>query len=177
MLPTVRVLVSPALGARVGPRVVASLARRTRRAAQLLGVERGAVRGLGLRLVDDAEMTALHLAYLGESGPTDVLSFSPDPLAPDSGHDRGLGDIVIDWDAVERQAPATTARARLDEASVLLVHGLVHLLGHDHRDRREGRRMHRLEARVLRRLGVPDVPRPYAPRLHSALSALSGRSS
>jgi probable rRNA maturation factor len=72
---------------------------------------------------------------------------------------------VIDWDAVERQARGSSSAARLDEATVLIVHGLAHLLGHDHSDRGEGRRMHRLEQRVLRALRVADPPRPYVPRL------------
>jgi probable rRNA maturation factor len=170
MLPTPSIEISAALRARVGRRIVAELARRARRAARLLGVEAEALRCLGLRLVDDAEMAQLHLAYMDEPGPTDVMSF---PVArPEIGGEAlgdpqlaALGDIVIDWDAVERQAWGPSLAARLDEATVLLVHGLAHLLGHDHRDRHEGRRMHRVEQRALRALRVADPPRPYAPRL------------
>jgi probable rRNA maturation factor len=161
MLPTPRFAVSPALRSRVSPRLVAELERRTRRAAATLRIDSERLSGLGLRLVDDAEMARLHETYMGESGPTDVLSFLPAELAGG----ELLGDIAIDWDAVERQAAGPSLRARLDEATVLLVHGLAHLLGHDHRERTEGRRMHRLERRVLASLRVADPPRIYDPRL------------
>lgn len=163
MLSTPRFAVSPALRSRVSPRLVAELERRVRRAATKLRIDPEQLAGLGLRLVDDAEMARLHETYMGESGPTDVLSFSPD----ESGENESglLGDIAIDWNAVERQAAGPSARARLDEATVLLVHGLAHLLGHDHRQRSEGRRMHRLERRVLASLRVVDPPRIYDPRL------------
>jgi probable rRNA maturation factor len=171
MLPTPRFIVSPSLRSRVNSRLLAALERRARRAATQLRIDPERLRGLGLRIVDDAEMAKLHEAYMGESGPTDVLSFTPAELSSRPG-DRAefgevelLGDIAIDWDAVVRQASGPSLRAQLDEATVLLVHGLAHLLGHDHRRRDEGRRMHRVERRVLASLRVADPPRVYAPRL------------
>lgn len=53
------------------------------------------------------------------------------------------------------------AAAAIDEATVLAVHGLCHLLGHDHGERGEARAMHRAERRGLRAANTPDVPRPY----------------
>ncbi|MFO7561589.1 MAG: rRNA maturation RNase YbeY [Enhygromyxa sp.] len=167
MLCTPRFQVSPALAGRVDPRLLALLGRRLRRAAQRLRVDPRAFASLGLRIVDDAEMARLHLEFMGEPGPTDVLSFTPEaPYKSDESDefDRpGLGDLVLDWDAVERQARDRSAAALLDEATVLLVHGLAHLHGHDHRTRAEGRAMHALERRLLRALRTPDPPRPYAP--------------
>lgn len=120
---------------------------------------------LSVRIVDDAEMSALHVRFMGEPGPTDVLSFpAGDPEA------WLLGDIALDWEAIARQAAGPHEAQRLHEATVLCVHGLAHLLGHDHATAEEGRRMHRLEARLLRQLGVPDVPRPYA-RRRAAIAA------
>jgi probable rRNA maturation factor len=161
MLSTPRFVVSPSLRSRVSRGLVAALERRTRRAATQLRIDPERMHGLGLRLVDDAEMARLHETYMGESGPTDVLSFTP----AEFGDAELLGDIAIDWDAVERQASGPSPRARLDEATVLLVHGLAHLLGHDHRRRDEGRRMHRVEQRVLASLRVADPARVYDPRL------------
>lgn len=161
MLPTPRFVVSPSLRSRVNGRLVAALERRARRAATQLRIDPERLRGLGLRIVDDAEMAKLHETYMGEKGPTDVLSFTP----AEWGEGELLGDIAIDWDAVVRQASGPSLRAQLDEATVLLVHGLAHLLGHDHRRRDEGRRMHRLERRVLASLRVADPPRVYDPRL------------
>jgi probable rRNA maturation factor len=124
--------------------------------------DRDAVKGLTVRIVDDVEMSELHLAFMSLAGPTDVLAFAAEwPEGAPGPHP--LGDIVLDWDAIGRQARAPDEQSRVEEAVVLAVHGLAHLLGHDHADRSEGRRMHQLEARVLRRLGVPDVPRPYDP--------------
>ena len=82
---------------------------------------------LSVRIVDDAEMSALHVRFMGEPGPTDVLSFpAGDPEA------WLLGDIALDWEAIARQAAGPHEAQRLHEATVLCVHGLAHLLGHDH---------------------------------------------
>jgi len=114
---------------------------------------------LSVRIVDDTEMAALHVRFMGEQGPTDVLSFpAGDPEA------YLLGDIALDWEAIARQAAGAHEQARLDEATVLTVHGLAHLLGHDHGTAEQGRRMHQMEARLLRGIGVADVPRPYVRR-------------
>ena len=84
---------------------------------------------LSISLVTEEEITGLHERYLHEAGPTDVLSF---PLDDEAGEDglRQLGDVVI--------APAIAARNNPDdpaaELRLLLVHGILHLLGHDHMD-------------------------------------------
>jgi len=84
---------------------------------------------LSISLVTEDEMAGLHERYLHEAGPTDVLSF---PLDDEAGEDglRQLGDVVI--------APAIAARNNPDdpaaELRLLLVHGILHLLGHDHMD-------------------------------------------
>ena len=62
------------------------------------------------------------------------------------------------------KVPNLSAAAVLDEATVLAIHGLCHLLGHDHGERREGRAMHRRERRGLRAARVADIPRPYGLR-------------
>jgi probable rRNA maturation factor len=83
---------------------------------------------LSLSFVTTEEMADLHRTYLGEEGPTDVLSF---PLEESDEDDvRILGDVVI--------APAVAAANRPQDAPaelrLLLVHGILHLLGHDHED-------------------------------------------
>lgn len=133
-----------------------------------MGVTSEQLAELGLRIVDDREMAELHLKYMGEPGPTDVLSFRGDADEEDPEFDLGLdgapfGDLVLDWHAVVRQARVRSRAGLLDEATVLLVHGLAHLLGHDHRTREQAGRMHRLEQVGLRALRVADPPRPYAP--------------
>ena len=82
---------------------------------------------LSVSFVTEEEIADLHERYMHEEGPTDVLSF---PLDDDAGDDgmRVLGDVVI--------APSVAARNRPDdpasEMRLLLVHGILHLLGHDH---------------------------------------------
>jgi probable rRNA maturation factor len=96
------------------------LARETLIAEGLREVE------LSLSFVDEAEIEDLHVRYLHEAGPTDVLSF---PL--DGEDERGLrvlGDVVIAPTVAARNNPADPEA----ELRLLLVHGVLHLLGYDH---------------------------------------------
>ena len=81
---------------------------------------------LSVSFVDEDEMTDLHVRYLRAEGPTDVLSFEQD------GRDGGmLGDVVICPAYAARTAPVVGAGID-GELRLLLVHGILHLLGHDH---------------------------------------------
>jgi probable rRNA maturation factor len=85
---------------------------------------------LSVSLVTEAEIADLHERYMGEAGPTDVLSFPLDADDRDEDGVRILGDVVISPDVAARNRPENpTAEVRL-----LLVHGILHLLGHDHDD-------------------------------------------
>ena len=163
--------VAPAV--RLPPAAVRELRRRLRRAARRMGVPPADLGGIAVHIVDDAEIQRLNLQHMGEDRPTDVLSFparspdgpppfidpdDPNPAIAGRGPAVGLGDIVLSWDAVRRQAGR---RPPLDEATVLVIHGLAHLLGHDHANRRDGRAMHRRERRGLSAAHVADIPRPY----------------
>lgn len=183
MHPTPRIEVTRALRGAIDDAALRLLARRVRIAARRMGVSAEQLGELGIRIVDDREMADLHLRYMGEPGPTDVLSFGgasegvlggvdvdvedPDALDEDLLASMlpppSFGDLALDWPQVLRQARVPTRRGLLDEASVLLVHGLAHLLGHDHRTREQARRMHALECVGLRALRIADPPRPYAP--------------
>lgn len=91
---------------------------------------------LSISLVTEEEIAELHRRYLRKEGPTDVLSF---PLDEEAGEDgvRMLGDVVI--------APAVAARNNPEdpgsELRLLLVHGILHLLGHDHTKRADRENM------------------------------------
>jgi probable rRNA maturation factor len=108
---------------------------------------------LTLKVSGDRELHRLNRTFLGEDHTTDVLSFP-------SGERGYLGDIVISWPAVERQA-AEFGHPVDVEAALLAVHGLLHLLGWDHADARSEAEMTRLALRALERVGV----QPAANRL------------
>jgi len=89
---------------------------------------------LSVSFVADDEMGELHHEYLGEPGPTDVLSFPLDDV--DGGGVRLLGDVVICPSYAKGNNDDVDAELRL-----LLVHGVLHLLGHDHEDGTERAQM------------------------------------
>ena len=140
-----------------GPRATGLPAVRSIRAwVRAALATRGAERGeLAVRIVDEAEMRALNHRYRHKDYATNVLAF-PAELPP--GVDIPLlGDIVVCAPVVEREAREQGKRARAHWAH-LLVHGTLHLLGHDHERPRAAAAMEALEQRVLAALGFPD---PY----------------
>lgn len=110
------------------------------RAERMLAAMRLADRELSILLCDDATIHALNRDYRKKNKPTDVLAFAM-MEGEGGGHAPGvLGDVVISLDTAARQA-REHARSIEDEVTMLLAHGLLHLLGLDHRDRTEERRM------------------------------------
>jgi probable rRNA maturation factor len=108
----------------------------------LLGEGLGAVE-LSISFVEASEMEELHVRYLNEPGPTDVLSF---PLGDVADGVTLLGDVVICPEVAggqvgrvsRAQGPAHgPAHDLATELRLLLVHGILHLLGHDHQDEDE----------------------------------------
>lgn len=104
-----------------------------------------------LLLTDDAALRDLNRRFRGQDKPTNVLSFP-------SGGGGGLGDIALAYETCRREAEDQGVAFR-DHARHLIVHGLLHLVGHDHEANDEAERMERLETRILATLGVAD---PYA---------------
>ena len=96
---------------------------------------------LSVSFVTEEEMADLHVRYMAEEGPTDVLSFPLDES--DEAGVRILGDVVI--------APAVAARNNAAdpaaEVRLLLVHGILHLLGHDHEEEEERAAMWAIQER------------------------------
>ena len=107
---------------------------------------------LSVVLVDEAAMTDLHVRWMDEPGPTDVLSFPMDELRQpqdDEEPEPGmLGDVVICPQVADRQA-AGAGHSRDDELALLLTHGILHLLGYDHAEPDEHAEMFGLQARLL----------------------------
>ena len=114
---------------------------------------------ISIVLAGDEQLRALNLQFMGIDAPTDVLSFPADLVDPDSGT-AYLGDIVI---SVERAAAQAAAQGHSLAAEILLlvVHGVLHLLGHDHAEPEEKARMWTAQATVIlqvtTRLGL-DTP-------------------
>ena len=124
----------------------ALLARRTRCALREVD-QRSAE--LSLALVGDAAMAELNQRHRGKRGPTDVLSFSLLEGAHSDFRGALLGDVVIDVEQAARQA-RRARRALDDELAKLMIHGVLHLLGHDHEEDGEARRMRAEERRLWR---------------------------
>jgi len=110
---------------------------------------------LAVRIVDEAEITALNRQYRGKDGATNVLSFTYEAIP---GVETGqLGDIVICAPVVAAEAVAQGKALQAHWAHIV-IHGVLHLLGHDHHRDREAQEMESLEIRLLADLGFPD---PY----------------
>jgi probable rRNA maturation factor len=109
---------------------------------------RAAGSGATLVLASDTEAKRLNARHRGRNQPTNVLTF--DPAGP------GLdGEIVLALGTVRREAAAERKRPA-DHLAHLVVHGCLHLHGHDHHHPGEARRMEMAETRILRRLGLPN---------------------
>ena len=115
---------------------------------------------VSILLVDEDEMARLHVEWMDEPGPTDVLSFPMDDLRagdPSGPRVEGiLGDIVLCPTVAAQQAEAAGHPADV-ELALLLTHGVLHLLGHDHAEPEEHERMFSLQAELLQ--GWLAVPR------------------
>ena len=107
---------------------------------------------LSILLVDEPTMASYHERFMDLPGPTDVMSFPMDELrAPDPDQDPPLGllgDIVICPQVTNRQA-AENGRRPDEEAEYLLIHGLLHLLGHDHAEPEEKAVMFGLNDKII----------------------------
>jgi len=103
-------------------------------------------------LVDEGAMESLHVQWMDEPGPTDVLSFPMDELRPgteDAPTPAGLlGDIVLCPQVAETQAVAARHSTQ-DELIMLTTHGLLHLLGFDHAEPEEEREMFGLQRELI----------------------------
>lgn len=127
---------------------VERLVRKAARAAARRG------RSLNVALADDKAVRGLNKRHVGKDKPTNVLSYP-------SGERAFLGDIVLARQTVWREARAQK-KSPADHVAHLVVHGTLHLLGHDHETSdAEAEHMEALECRILARLGIAD---PYLAR-------------
>jgi len=118
-------------------------AEAARKAARLKG-------GFTILLAGDKKLRALNHNFRGKDKPTNVLSFP--------GADGYAGDIALAYGVTKKEAKAA-GKTVADHATHLVVHGVLHLAGHDHERPKQARVMEGLEVRILGRLGISD---PYA---------------
>jgi probable rRNA maturation factor len=111
---------------------------------------------ISLTFVDVTEMEELHIKWMDEPGPTDVLSFPMD-MPESKGEVVTLGDIVI--------APAVAAKQAQDaghsvevEIYILATHGLLHILGYDHADPDEEKVMFALQEKIVKEWSLTATP-------------------
>jgi probable rRNA maturation factor len=111
---------------------------------------------INLLIVDEREGRRFNHQFRGKNHATNVLSFPYEPLPRE--RTTLLGDLIICAPVVAREAAKQRKRLR-DHFAHLTIHGVLHLLGYDHRTAAQAERMEALERRILAGLGVPD---PYS---------------
>lgn len=107
---------------------------------------------LSVVMVDEEAMERLHVEWMDEPGPTDVLSFPMDELRPGREGEPTppglLGDIVLCPEVARRQAK-TAGHSTQEELLLLTTHGILHLLGYDHAEPEEEKEMFALQRKLL----------------------------
>jgi probable rRNA maturation factor len=128
---------------------------------QIVSVAAFAVNAMGLHpeceleilLVNEERISELHVEWMDLPGPTDVLSFPMDELAPNSAADGPgiIGDIVLCPQFAQQQVQSgKTAKSDLNqELALLTVHGVLHCIGFDHAEPDEERTMFALQEKIL----------------------------
>lgn len=124
-------------GLRSRPIAPGEVRRRAERMLQALGLEQAE---LSIVLCEDSAIRELNRSYRRKDRPTDVLAFAMREGEGGHVHPEVLGDVVISLETARRQADRGGRTIAL-EVTVLLAHGLLHLLGFDHRTDAEERRM------------------------------------
>ena len=114
---------------------------------------------LAILFVDEAAMEQLHVQWMDEPGPTDVLSFPMDELRPGSEEALTpaglLGDIVVCPQVAMAQAE-TAGHSPIEEMLLLTTHGILHLLGFDHAEPDEEKEMFGLQRDILVRFALAE---------------------
>lgn len=119
---------------------------------------------ISVKLTNDREIRKLNHDYRGKDKPTNVLSFATldaeehAPSSPVCALPYAIGDVVIAFETVKREAEEMDVPFR-DHYTHLLVHGTLHLLGYDHEQEKDAKRMEKLEISILKCLGIEN---PYA---------------
>ena len=112
-------------------------------------------------LADDAFVRTLNRTYRGKDQPTNVLSFPVEAIpvvaGPEPLQSSLLGDVILARETIAREA-AEQGKTFSDHLAHLVVHGVLHLLGHDHEEDAQAEEMEAIERDILEDLGIAD---PY----------------
>jgi len=134
------------------------LARRAADAALAEAYDGSQPAALAILFTGDAAIAEINRQWRGQAKPTNVLSFpAPAGLPVPDGEPRPLGDIVLAFGTVAREAEEQ-GKPLPHHATHLIVHGVLHLLGHDHESKAQAKDMEALECTILKQLGIAD---PY----------------
>ena len=158
MIPGKDLTVRYKVNLQVAPKFKRTLAPPLLRAAARAALEhQAAFRPSALTIVvtDDAELHRLNREYLGHDYATDVLSFPSEETDLETG-ERYWGDIALSLPRARAQAKAR-GHSVIAEVRLLIVHGVLHLLGHDHALRTDKERMWAAQVDILRRLKSPII--------------------
>lgn len=110
---------------------------------------------LTIVLTDDDQLRELNREYLGDDSATDVLSFPAAEANPETGAPY-LGDVLVSMPRAAQQAQAA-GHGLAAEVQLLVVHGVLHLLGHDHGQAADKARMWAAQAAILEQLGLSTI--------------------
>jgi probable rRNA maturation factor len=119
-------------------------------AKKLILLTKAKAQELSISLVSDLQMKKINFQFRDKNKPTNVLSF------PAFDH-LFLGDIVIAYETLECEAKEQKKKFR-DHLTHLILHSILHLLGHDHQEEKMAEKMEKLEIKILRQLGIDN---PY----------------
>lgn len=115
---------------------------------------------LAIQFVDEDAMEVLHIQWMDEPGPTDVLSFPMDELRPGTEGELTpvglLGDIVVCPQVAIKQAE-TAGHEPINEILLLTTHGILHLLGFDHAEPDEEKEMFGLQKEILEKFYASEA--------------------